>query len=226
MKILVIEDHKLINKNICLFLKSKKFDATWILDWKKAIEKLSDENFDLIILDRMLPWKNWVEICKELRKKWSSIPILMLTALDSINEKIEWFDAWADDYLAKPFSFEELFARVKALLRRKEKFISEEIYWWWWKWKINLDNNKIFKKNSKNIFEEIKLSLREFNFIWYLAKNSWKTISKTELLENVWWWWDALFLSETVEVHTSYLRKKLWKEVLQTVRWIWYLVEK
>jgi len=218
MKILVWEDHKIVNQNICLFLKDKKIQVSSAFNWEEILEKIKKEKFDLLILDLMLPKKDWIQVCKEIRENSINIPILILTALDSVNNKIKWLDAWADDYLVKPFSLEELFARIKALSRRKDSFIKNEIIWW--EWKINSNLHKVFKWKT-----EINLTTREFDFLYYLAKNRWKNISKNELLEEVWWWWDSLLFSETIEVHASYLRKKLWKDVFKTIRNVWYIIE-
>lgn len=218
MKILVVEDHIRVNHNICLFLRDKKFSVASAFNGNEALEKIREEHFDVIILDRMLPQKNGIELCSELRASGINTPILMLTALGELENKIEGFDAGADDYLIKPFSLEELFARVKALLRRKELFVHEKLSWK----EFEIDGNlrKVFKNNK-----EIALAIREFDLLFYLAKNKGKLISKEELLEKVWGGGDSLFFSETVEVHISYLRKKLGKEVITTVRGGGYIIE-
>ena len=170
----------------------------------------------------MLPLKEGVEVCKELRESNIKTPIIMLTAKSGVNDKIEGLDAGADDYLAKPFSLDELLARIRALLRRPNVILNEEI-------KVGdlILNTTTFeaKRNGKTII----LSKKEYDLLEYLMRNANKTISKEKIINHV-WDFDSDILPNTVEVYMGYLRNKIDKpfkdkKMLQTVRGFGYKIE-
>jgi len=220
MKILVIEDHPKIRENIIKFLKMSGFIAEWAFNWKEALEKVSLNKYDLIILDVNMPIMDWREFISKLRKKNNNVPVIALTSNSMLDDKLEMFDLWVDDYLTKPFELKELEARIKALLRRKEKTIEDIIEIW--DIKIDLQKHKVYKN-----WEEIKFWNKHFLILEFLARNRGIIKSKNQIFEKVWWEAEEnLDLnSTTLEAHISVIRKKLWKDLIKTVKWAWYIIE-
>lgn len=221
-KILLVEDESKIANAVARGLKYEGFEVSIASDGEEALILGKDEEFDCIVLDRMLPLKEGVEVCKELRESNIKTPIIMLTAKSGVNDKIEGLDAGADDYLAKPFSLDELLARIRALLRRPNVILNEEI-------KVGdlVLNTTTFeaKRNGKTII----LSKKEYDLLEYLMRNSNKTISKEKIINHV-WDFDSDILPNTVEVYMGYLRNKIDKpfkdkKMLQTVRGFGYKIE-
>ncbi len=143
----------------------------------------------------------------------------MLTSRWTKSDIIEWLNVWSDDYLVKPFDYNELLARLKSLTRRNLKNKSNTFI------KYNDFEIDLVKKEVKKLNEKIKLSSLEYDLFLYLSQNRWKVISRKELYEKVWWEfdWDFMF-SKTVDVYIWYLRKKLWKDTIETKVWFWYLI--
>ena len=225
MKILIIEDNQALARNISRF-----FDLEWIksevanngLIW---FEKASVNYYDLIILDINLPWMDWIQICEKLREKWKNVQILMLTSRSWDSDVVKWLNSWADDYLAKPFDLDVLLARVNALFRRnlKNKNSEIEIKFFEDEKEIILEIN--FEKNEvKKNWEKIKLSHLEFDLLKLLAQNKWKILTRSEIFDKVWWDFDEYMFSRNVDIYVWYLRKKLWKELVETKKWVWYLI--
>ena len=221
-KILLVEDESKIANAVARGLKYEGFEVSIASDGEEALILGKDEEFDCIVLDRMLPLKEGVEVCKELRESNIKTPIIMLTAKSGVNDKIEGLDAGADDYLAKPFSLDELLARIRALLRRPNVILKEEI-------KVGdlVLNTTTFeaKRNGKTI----TLSKKEYDLLEYLMRNANKTISKEKIINHV-WDFDSDILPNTVEVYMGYLRNKIDKpfkdkKMLQTVRGFGYKIE-
>ena len=217
-KIFIAEDNQIISDNIAEYLRIEWFLTYQFFSWENIIFEIVDKNPDLIILDLWLPNLDWLTLCKNIREKWFSIPILILTARSTTKDKIIWLEYWADDYLTKPFNYEELLARIRALIRRNFSNKSNIINIW--KININVDEKKVEKNKT-----EIKLSNLEFNLFLYLSQNKWKIISKDELLEKIWWEYDSFSNSRTIDVYVWYLRKKLWKTIIETKRWEWYIIK-
>lgn len=218
MKILLIEDNITISKNIVRFLSLKDIKTDVSLDWENGLNKAIINFYDVIILDINLPKKSWIDILKTLREKQKNTSILMLSSNSLKEDIVSWLNFWADDYLTKPFDFDELYARILALYRRNLNNKSNNILLW--DYVINLDKIEVIKNN-----EVIKLSPLEFNLFKYLAQNQNKAISRKELYEKVWWEfdWDILF-SKTVDVYIWYLRKKLDKDLIKTIPSVWYSI--
>ncbi len=219
MKVLIIEDNEILSRNLVRFLALKNIQADVSFDGKDWLRKASTKFYDVVILDINLPEVDWLEVCKNLREKGKNMPIIMLTSRSSKTDIIEWLDIWADDYLSKPFDYDELLARIKTLTRRnlKNKSNTKIIIW---DYLINLEEIQVYKSDKK-----IKLSTLEFNLFKYLSQNKWKVVSRQEIYEHVWgeFDWDFMF-SKTVDVYIWYLRKKLWKEIIETKKWFWYII--
>ena len=217
MQILVIEDNKTIANNIKKYLEldgNSVFIAENGLYWLEVARK---NDFDIIVLDLMLPGLEWEKVCAEIKKE-KDIPVIMTTAKWQLEDKLEWFNVWADDYLVKPFDLEELEARIKVLTKRKQ-WDSKPIK----KWNISIDiqNRKILKWNK-----EVKLTVKEYNILECLVKNIWIPLSRTDIIQEV-WWWDSLFDDDgKLDVYISTLRRKLGKDIIETVKGFGYRVNK
>ena len=214
MRILLIEDNKDISDNIkkVLELKNSSFLITQKFDWEEAIKSFLLEKYDLILLDLMLPKIDWITLCKRIRLK-SEIPIIMMTAKWDDDDKILWLESGADDYIVKPFKIRELQARIKIIAKRLN--IDEKIKIW----EVEVDfTNKVIKINS----EMISLKLKEFQILEYIYNK--KTISKSDLIEYIWWTDDLFWDDNKLDVYIYSLRKKLGKKIIKTIKWFGYSI--
>jgi DNA-binding response OmpR family regulator len=220
MKILIIEDEEKLAALIKKGLIKNGYAADYLLDGESAERRLMINNgtYDLAILDLMLPGKDGIEVCKDLRKYGVMIPILVLTAKNTTHDKIESLDGGADDYLSKPFDFSELLARVRALLRRPLQSLP-----------VVLEHNGIeLRSNERKVFfrnKEVLLTLKEFNLLEYFMRNPNQVLTRDQIIENL-WGWDFDSFSNVLDVHVKNLRKKFndikSQKILETVRGIGY----
>ena len=206
MKIVVLEDDFTLSKEITAFFTSKEFECFPYYDGSLLLKKYVPGDYDLIILDINVPGKNGMEVCKELRLIDKKTPIIMLTAFSEIEDKLTSFENGADDYLVKPFHFDELFARISSLLRRKEipqqtesKIIIEDL-------EILESDMKVFRSG-----EAIKLTPKEFKLILILAQAKGKVLSKQYIAEKL-WDYHIETNQNTIEVYINFLRKKIDKD--------------
>ena len=224
MRILIVEDEKKIADSIKKGLKQENYIVDVSYDGESGYDLASGEEYDVIILDLMLPQMDGLTICKKLREEKILTPILMLTAKGSIEDRVRGLNIGADDYLPKPFSFEELLARVKALGRRSKKIIKSSIIT---VSDLTLDRTTFAVKRGE---VAINLSRKEFTLLEYLMKNSGKIVSKDELISNV-WEYESDILPNTVEVYIGYLRKKIdepfknMKPLIRTIRGFGYRID-
>jgi len=222
MKILVIEDEKRIADSIKKGLVQESFSVDIAYEGDYGYDLASSESYDAIILDLMLPGMDGVTICRKLREEKIVTPILMLTAKGRVDEKVEGLNAGADDYLTKPFSFSELLARVRALVRRPPKLDGNILK----ADDLTLDTMTYEVKRGE---KRINLSKKEYALLYYLMRNKGKVVSKEQIIENVWSFEDDI-LPNTVEVYIGYLRKKIDRafkeraELIQTVRGFGYKI--
>lgn len=217
MKILIIEDEHKIANSIKRGLEQEAYTVDVAYDGEEGFDLASGEEYDLILLDLMLPKMPGMEVCRKLRAAGIHTPILMLTALGEIGNKVEGLNAGADDYMVKPFAFEELLARIKALSRRPKEAKIEEL-----KSKNLTLNMQTFevKMNDKSI----ELSRKEYALLEYLMRNAGKVVSKENIIAHV-WDYEADILPNTVEVFIGYLRNKIGGDTIKTVRGFGYKVE-
>ena len=222
MNILLIEDEKPLALALSEILRQNKYQVETVFDGLSGYDFAICGSFDLVILDIMLPKMNGIEVLKKIREKKLSIPVLLLTAKDEIEDKVSGLDCGADDYMTKPFSTSELLARIRALSRRKGELLDEEIVY----------NDIILKlKRNELVCEEnvVKLSLKEFKIIEFFMKNPEQIITKERLIEKS-WGDDSDAEYNNVEVYISFLRKKLQfinaKTEIRTSRGVGYLLEK
>lgn len=219
MRVLVIEDNEILSRNLVKYFVSRNIFAEASLDWKDGFYKASIKYYDVVILDISLPLMDWLEICKQLREKEKDVSIIMLTSRWTNEDIVKWLDNWADDYLVKPFEYSELLARINAIIRRKNVNKSNTIIKIW---DIELDLKKL---DVKKWWEIIKLSTLEFELFKYLLQNRWVALSRQQIYEKVWWEFQTDFMfSKTIDVYVWYLRKKLWKDLIETKKWYWFLI--
>ena len=201
-RILVVEDDKRMADLIRRELADNDYDVTPAYDGQEGLKLAQARNFDLILTDVMLPKLRGLDLCKILKNEDESIPIIMLTALGTTDNKVGGFDAGADDYMVKPFELRELLARIKAQLKHSGLIKKSE------KLQIaDLELNLLTKTAKRNNIE-IKLSPREFNLLSYMMQHPDRVLSKQEISEKV---WDTHFDTGTnfIDVYISYLRRKV-----------------
>jgi DNA-binding response OmpR family regulator len=204
--ILLLEDDVVLSKEIKSYLTKLNFNCDLVYDGNFVCKQLRLKNYDLIILDINVPGINGIEVCEEIRKSNNFIPILMLTAFGEIEDKINAFNKGADDYLVKPFHFEELIIRIKSLLRRKEFPITASNIMKVSDLEIDLDNLTVFR-NGK----EIILSPKEFKLLTILAKSNGRVLSKNQISDEL-WDYHIETSQNTIEVYINFLRKKIDKD--------------
>lgn len=206
MKVLIIEDEKKVAAFIKKGLEELSYQTEIAFDGLSGVQMAVSNDFDVIILDINLPLLNGFKVCEEIRKTHQNIPVLMLTALSSTDDKLMGFDSGTDDYLAKPFEFKELIARIKSLTKRSIGLKQNENLLKFADLEMNLDS-KIVKRAST----KIDLTAKEFALLEYFLKNKNKVVSRVEIAENV---WDISFDTGTnvIDVYVNFLRKKIDKE--------------
>ncbi len=204
--ILLIEDELRIADIIKRGLEEQNFVVTVANDGLQGQELVNEHQYDLIITDIILPKINGIDLCKAIRSTNPDIPIIMLTALGTTDDKVQGFDAGADDYLVKPFDLRELQVRIRALLKRNNAFISQGFILKYADIELNL-NTKVVTRNEL----EIALTPKELKLLEYMLKNPERVLSRVEIAENV---WDTTFDTGTnfIDVYINYLRKKIDKE--------------
>lgn len=218
--IMVVDDDFNICELIRLILKKEDFKVIVANDGISALEKLEIDKINLIILDIMMPNMDGWEFCREVRK-FSNIPIIMLTAKSEINQKVKGFDIGADDYLTKPFEPEELVARVKALLKRCNISISKSVEIG----KVTIDQNKYMVKTSS---EDVTLPRKEFELLFMLAGAPGKTFLRDRLIEDI-WGYDFEGNERTLDVHIGRIRDRFPQDLygfkITTIRGVGYRLE-
>ncbi len=202
LRILLAEDEPKLGQIIQEELTRQGYQTDVAYDGLIAEKLFLQHNYALVLLDVNLPYKNGLALCKEFREAKKSIPIIMLTALGEIHDKMDAFNLGADDYIVKPFHFNELFARIKVFLKRSEPGEQSD--------KINIADLEIDLLNKNVVRNEVSINLtaKEFALLALLAKSNGKVIPKTEILEKVW----GLSFdtgTNTIEVYISFLRNKI-----------------
>lgn len=221
MKILVVEDEKDLNSVISRHLKKNNFSVDSVFNGEDALDYLSYENYDLVILDIMMPKISGYQVIKELRTKKNDTPVLMLTAKDNIEDKVKGLDLGADDYLVKPFDFNELLARIRAIVRRKYGNISNQIVIE----DLILDlAKKTVTRNNINI----DLTAKEYEILEYLMQNRGHILSREQIREHV-WNFDYEGESNIIDVLIKNIRKKIdvesSKQLITTKRGLGYVIK-
>ena len=201
--ILIIEDEESLAEFLILELKYEGYNVDVIHDGRAGLEAALQEDYDLILLDLMLPSLNGVEVCRRLRAA-KDTPIIMLTARDSVMDRVTGLDSGADDYLAKPFAIEELLARMRVIARREQKRSEEKKLVLSFK-NLELDvESRVLQKDSTTI----ELTNKEFELLMMFMKNVNRVLTRDVLLEQV-WGYDSIVETNVVDVYVRYLRNKL-----------------
>ncbi len=220
MKVLLIEDDELLGKSLQRGFDEQGFDCVWCARGMDAIEELNQGSFDALVLDLMLEDMNGLNVLTELRQRGSSVPVLVLTALGSVEERVRGLNSGADDYLVKPFAFAELVARLHAVVRRTalpQKAATELIAG-----PLTLD---ITTRCARRDGCEIELTTTEYKLLEFLIRNSEQPVTRRMLCEHL---WDANWegVTNVIEVHINRLRAKIDRgfrqQLIQTVRGIGY----
>ena len=222
MRILVVEDEHKIANSIRKGLEQESYAVDVAYDGTSGYDLASTEDYDVIVLDLLLPGMGGMEICKKLRAEKNHAPILILTAKGQLGDKVEGLNSGADDYLVKPFAFEELLARIRALFRRPKEAIAAILTC------KDLSLNTItYEVKRKD--KLIKLSSKEFSLLEYLMRHPKQIFTKEQIIGHV-WNYDADVLLNTVEVYIGYLRNKIDRPfpekpaLIQTVRGFGYKI--
>ncbi|HLP62396.1 MAG TPA: response regulator transcription factor [Candidatus Deferrimicrobium sp.] len=221
MRILIVEDDKKVAGFLRRGLKEERYAIDVCYDGEEALFQSQVNQYDLIILDVMLPKKNGFAVCKQIREEGNLTPILMLTARDQLEDKIKGLQEGADDYLTKPFAFEELLARIKALLRRTQDYKTKTM-------KVGgLELDPVSRKVTRED-KPVSLTGKEYALLEYLMRNKGRIITQTMIIDHV---WDMNFdgLSNVVNVYINHLREKIDKgfpqKYIHTIRGVGYKID-
>ncbi|WP_152524870.1 response regulator transcription factor [Clostridium sp. Ade.TY] len=222
-KILVVEDDKKINELIVEFLKSEGYSVVGSYDGIDGFSKFKEDEFDLVILDVMMPKLDGYEVCKLIREI-SNVPIIFLTALSETSDEIKGFDVMADDYVTKPFSFNVLIKRVEAILRRSKRLkedkenIKEE--------KIKF-NEIIINPNTYKVYingEDVEFTLKEFNILKLLIEYYPNVVSREVIMDKI-WGYDYYGDMRVIDAHIKNIRKKIIYDYIGTVKGVGYVLK-
>lgn len=220
MRILLAEDEKDLNEVIVKTLEKNGYSVDFCLDGEEALYYLENTEYDAAILDIMMPRMSGIEVLKAIRSQGSTLPVLFLTARDSISQRVEGLDAGADDYLVKPFAFDELLARIRVLLRKKSG--NAQNLYQLANLRVDLTSHSVFRDDTP-----ILLSAKEFSILEYMILNQGIVLSREKIEEHI-WNYDYQGGSNLVDVYIRYLRKKIDEpfspKLIHTVRGVGYVL--
>lgn len=216
MRLLLVEDDSMIGESIRQGLRQDGFTVDWAQDGRVAEQALASEPYDLLLLDLGLPRKSGLDLLKDVRRRGNTLPILIVTARDSVTDRVAGLDSGADDYLVKPFDLDELAARIRALLRRYSGRAQPL---------ITYGGLHLNPATHEVIFQDrnIMLSAREFALLHTLIKSPGVILSRAQLEEKLYGWGEEVE-SNTLVVHIHNLRKKLGANVIRNVRGVGYVI--
>lgn len=217
MRILLVEDDELLGDGLHAGLTQAGYTVDWLKDGQTAIIGLSTNTFTLVILDIGLPRRSGLEVLRDMRRNGNSIPVLMLTARDGVDDRVQGLDAGADDYLVKPFDLSELLARLRALRRRYAGRAESRI----------MHGRLILDPVARSVTlndQPVVVSRREFALLEALLENRGRVLSREQLEQSL-YGWDGEVESNTIEVHIHHLRKKCGHDFIRTIRGVGYLIE-
>lgn len=218
MRILLVEDDELLGDGVRHGLVQYGYTVDWVRDGATALQAIVSENFDLVILDIGLPKKSGLEVLKAVRSKNLNLPVIILTARETVEDRVRGLDAGADDYMVKPFDLEELCARIRAMQRRSVARAEPILSYG----NITLDpaSHSVFKEG-----ELMNISRREYALLQKLLENVGRVISREQLTQTLYGWGDEVD-SNALEVHIHNLRKKFGSNFIRTIRGVGYMIEK
>ncbi|BFJ01270.1 MULTISPECIES: response regulator transcription factor [Priestia] len=222
-KVLIIEDEEGLVEFLELELKYEGYSVDIAYDGRTGLEKATKQDYDIILLDLMMPGLNGIEVCRRLRTT-KDTPVIMLTAKDSVMDRVMGLDNGADDYLSKPFAIEELFARMRVIFRRQEnnKIVDQKLLLTFKDIELDLESRTVIKEKML-----IELTNKEFELLAIFMRNVNKVLTRDILLEQV-WGYDSVVETNVVDVYVRYLRNKLSVEdkelYIQTIRGVGYVM--
>lgn len=219
-KILVVEDDNQIQELIVEFLSSQDYIVDTANDGVEGYEKFKAGEYDLVILDVMMPRLDGHSLCKMIKSIDKEVSVIFLTALGDEESEIKGFDLKADDYISKPFSFNILIKRVEAVLRRKNKEISEDEVLKFEGLRLELQTFKSYVEE-----EEIELTLKEFNILKLMISSYPTVVSREKLIEKI-WGYDYFGDTRVIDAHMKNIRKKIKKDYIKTIKGVGYVLEK
>jgi heavy metal response regulator len=220
MRILVVEDERRIAAFVKRGLEEEHYAVDVAYDGEEALDWAAVVDYDLILLDVLLPRKDGIQVCRELRDRGSKVPVLMLTARDAVEDRVRGLDSGADDYLVKPFAFQELLARIRALLRRRSEVKTAQLQ------VADLMLDTVTHRATR-AGQIIELTAREYALLEFLMRHPRQVLSRTQIAEHV-WDYDFFSTSNVVDVYVGYLRRKIDRDfdlkLIQTVRGAGYKI--
>lgn len=216
MRVLVIEDDDLLGDAIQAGLKQSGYAVDWMKDGISADQALGTETYAAVVLDLGLPRMSGLDVLQRLRKRKAPIPVLILTALDTVDDRIKGLDAGADDYLAKPFDMGELAARLRALVRRASGKVSAT---------LQVAGVELEPATHRVVYRNhpVELPAKEFAVLHALMLNAGRVLSRAQIEEQLYAWGEEVE-SNAVEVHIHHLRRKLFPELITTIRGVGYMI--
>lgn len=217
MRVLLVEDDELLGDGLKAGLKQAGYTTDWVTDGQSAESALKDNEFDLVVLDINLPKMSGLEVLRNIRKRGESTPVLLLTAKDSIPDRVEGLDSGADDYLVKPVDLDELCARLRVLQRRQAGRSDPVIQ----------HGNIALDPAAHRVTVDgkaVNLSMREFVLLQHLMENVGRVIPRARLEQKL-YGWEGEVESNSLEVFIHHLRKKLGSGLIRTVRGVGYMIE-
>ncbi len=222
MRILIAEDERDLNNLLKKRLEKQKYSVDACFDGEEAVDYLAVTEYDAVILDIMMPKKNGLQVLQHIRNRKKNTPVLLLTARDSVEDRVAGLDAGADDYLIKPFAFEELLARIRVMLRKNSSAETKTNVVKIADLTVDLNTQKVYRGDK-----EISLSSREFSILRYLCMNKGIVLSRDKIEEHI-WNYDYAGGSNVVDVYIRYLRKKIDEgfspKLIHTVRGAGYVL--
>lgn len=218
MRLLLVEDNDSIGKGLYAGLNQAGYAVDWVRDGETAQSAFVTEEYDVAVLDLGLPRKSGIEVLTEIRARGNKVPVLILTARDTVNDRIIGLDQGADDYMIKPFDLDELQARLRALLRRSSGRATPKLV----RGDIELDPASHTVTKAGDI---VDLTPRAFDILQTLMENQGRVMSRSRLEESMYSWKDEID-SNAVEVHIHQIRKKLGNDLIRTIRGVGYIMDK
>ena len=222
MRILVAEDERDLHALLKKRLERQQYSVDACMDGQEALDYLAVTEYDAVVLDIMMPKTNGLEVLKTIRRQGKSTPVLLLTAKDSVQDRVTGLDLGADDYLVKPFAFEELLARLRVMLRKSTAALSNTNIIEIANLKVDLNTHKVYRDD-----QEIELSNKEFSILRYLSINRGVVLSREKIEEHI-WNYDYAGSSNVVDVYIRYLRRKIddnyEPKLIRTVRGAGYVL--
>lgn len=217
MRILLVEDDESLGDGMCVALKREGFIVDWLKDGVQAVHAIQEESFELVILELGLPRLDGMSVLASIREQAIDVSVLVLTARDAIDDRVRGLDAGADDYMVKPFDIVELVARIRAIARRaKGRAVSSLVY----------GGISVFPESQRVTFDgkDVLLTRREFVLLSELMGRPGHVFTRDALVQALYGWGEEIE-SNTLEVHIHHLRKKLYNDLIRTIRGIGYVID-